>query len=158
MKNWKHEWKWAIIFTVMMILWMIMEVSLGYHHEKIAQHAIVTNLVAIPAITIFVLAFLQKRKTILNGKMTYMDGVKSGLVMSIIIMLFTPIMQYITATVISPDYFQNMIDFSVEQNIYTQVEAESFFNLKMFVVSSTIGSLIMGIVTSAIVAIFTRKS
>jgi hypothetical protein len=37
------------------------------------------------------------------------------------------------------------------------VDAEAQFNLKSYIIQSTVGALVMGIVTTAIVAIFTRK-
>lgn len=52
MKNIKIEIKWALIFVVMMLAWMMMEKSLGWHDEKIADYATMTNLVAIPAIIV----------------------------------------------------------------------------------------------------------
>ena len=40
----------------------------------------------------------------------------------------------------------------------TQQEANDFFNLKNYIVEGLIGAPIMGLVTTAIVAIFTRKT
>jgi subtilase family serine protease len=39
----------------------------------------------------------------------------------------------------------------------TEEAARKQFNLKNYIIQATIGALIMGVVTSAIVAIFTRK-
>jgi len=39
----------------------------------------------------------------------------------------------------------------------TQIEAENYFNLKSFITEVLIATPMMGIVTTAIVAIFTRK-
>ena len=54
-------------------------------------------------------------------------------------------------------YFSNMIKYTVEQGEMSQAEAESFFNLKSYISQVLIATPIMGIVTSAIVALFTRK-
>jgi hypothetical protein len=51
-----------------------------------------------------------------------------------------------------------MIAFSVSQGKMSQEEAESFFNFNSYLLQSTLFAPVAGIVTSAIVAIFTRKS
>lgn len=157
MKNIKTEIKWAFIFILMMLAWMVMEKLFGFHDERIELHPIVSNFVAIPAIAIYVFALLNKRKKDYNGKMTYGQGFKSGLIITIIVTVFTPLTQYLTSEVISPEYFENVINYSVEQEYLTREAAEDYFNLKSYIFQSTIGALIMGAVTTSFVAIFTRK-
>jgi hypothetical protein len=142
----------------MMLLWMVMERIVGLHDVHIDKHAIYTNFVAIPAIIVYVLALLDKRKNFYEGKMTYMQGFISGIIISIIVTIFSPLTQYITSTIITPEYFTNVINYSVSQGMMTQTEAEEYFNLKSYMIQVLIGTPIMGIVTAAIVAIFTRKN
>lgn len=158
MNKFKIEIKWSIIFIIMMLLWMVMERIVGLHDVHIDKHAIYTNFVAIPAIIVYVLALLDKRKNFYDGKMTYMQGFISGIIISIIVTIFSPLTQYITSTIITPDYFANVINYSVSQGMMTQTEAEEYFNLKSYMIQVLIGTPIMGIVTAAIVAIFTRKN
>jgi len=47
MKNYKIEFKWAVIFTLMMLLWMYIEKLAGLHDENINLHPIYSNFVAI---------------------------------------------------------------------------------------------------------------
>ena len=157
MTKYKIEIKWAVIFIIFTLCWMIMERALGFHDEHIDQHMIVTNFFAIPAIIIYVLALLDKRKNFFNGVMTYKEGFMTGLVITIIITLISPLTQIITTSVITPDYFSNMIEYSVREGHLSQAEAEANFNTGSYVFQTVIGTLIMGIITSAIVAIFTRK-
>src|SRR5690606_13891821 len=96
-------------------------------------------------------------KTIHNGKMSWKQGFISGIILSVIIALFSPIIQYITNTGISPDYFPNAIKYIVDSGKMGQETAESYFNLKSYVLQGVFGALSMGIVTSAIVALFVRK-
>lgn len=158
MKNFKIEIKWAIIFIIMTLLWLLMEKLLGYHSTKIAQHEVITNFIALPATIIFVLALLDKRKNFYGGTMTYLQGLKTGLIISAIIAIINPLTQYIISTIITPEYFPNAIAYAVENNKSTQEEAEAFFNLKNYIIVGSVSALIMGVITSAIVAIFTRKS
>lgn len=157
MNNRGIEIKWAIIFTIMMLLWMVVEKMSGLHDEYIADHALYSTFVAIPAIAIYVIALLDKRKNSYNGRMTYKQGFMSGLVITIIVTILTPLTQYITSTIISPDYFANVIEYAVDNDIMTREAAEAEFNLNNYLIMATVGSFIMGTITSLIVAIFTRK-
>lgn len=157
MNKYQIEFKWAIIFSVATLAWMVLEKSLGWHDKLIGKHAIYTNLFAFVAITIYVLALLDKRKTAFHGKMNWKQGFISGIILSAIIALFSPITQYITNTSISPDYFPNAIKYIVDSGKMGQETAESYFNLKSYVLQGVFGALSMGIVTSAIVAYFVRK-
>lgn len=157
MKNYKIEIKWALIFVLMLLFWMFLEKTSGLHDKHIEKHAIVTNFVAIPAILIYTFALLDKRKKFYNGKMTYKQGVITGLIITAIITIFSPFTQYITSTIITPAYFPNMIDYVVEKGKMTHTEAENYFNLKNYTIQVLISTPIMGIITTLIVAIFIRK-
>ncbi len=98
----------------MTLVWMLMERMAGFHDTHIDKHPIVTNLIAIPAILLYVLALRDKKMHAYNGVMTYKQGFMAGLIMTAVITLFVPLTQYITSAVITPDYFDNMIAYSVE--------------------------------------------
>ena len=153
----RHEVKWAFIFIVVALLWMVFEKLMGWHGENIASHMMMTNIFAVFAIAIYVFALLEKRKVHYQGTMTWKEGFLSGLMMTIIITLLSPFSQLLTHYVISPEYFPNAIAYAVASGNSTQTEAEAYFNLNSYLIQFTIGALVMGIVTSAIVAIFTRR-
>ena len=157
MSKYKIEIKWAIIFLLMGLVWMVLEKAFGFHDVHIDKHPIYTNLVAIPAIAIFVFALLDKRKNYYNGSMTYLQSLVSGIIISVIIAVFSPLTQYLISTFITPDYFANAIKYSVEKGGSTQEKAEAFFNLKNYMMQAAFGGLIMGLITSAIVSIFVKK-
>ncbi len=157
MKKFAIEFKWAIIFTVITILWMILEKSVGLHDEYIAKHYTYSMLFAIPAILVFVVALLDKRKNFYNNKMTWLEGFLSGMVISVIVAIFSPLAQFITLEFISPEYFPNAISYAVESHKMTQQEAEDYFNLTNYMMQSAFGGLLMGVITSAVVALFVRK-
>ena len=157
MSKYKIEIKWAIIFSVMLLVWMFLERLAGLHGEHIDKHPIYTNFGALPAVAIFVFALIDKRKNYYQGAMTYKQGFVTGLIITLIVTVLSPLIQYLTPTIISPDYFANVIKYSVSEGKMTQEEAENYFNLKNYIVQGLVGSPIMGLLTSAIVAIFTRR-
>ncbi|MEZ5106224.1 MAG: DUF4199 domain-containing protein [Draconibacterium sp.] len=156
-KKFGIELKWAFIFIGISLLWMVLERLTGLHDKYISKHIIYTNLFAIPAIIIFVLALLDKRKNFYNNKLSWLDGFLAGLVISIIITVFSPLTQLITIKVITPDFFPNMINYVVESGKMSQENAEDYFNLTNYMMQSALGGLLMGAITSAIVALFVRK-
>lgn len=157
MKSRKIEIKWGLIFIAMTLIWMVLEKLSGLHGKYIDYHLYLTNLYAIPAIWVYVLALKDKKKNDYSGKMSYLQGLISGIIITLIITIFSPATQWIISYVISPEYFPNVIKRSVELDYYkTTAEAEANFNYKNYAIQSTIFALIMGIITTAIVMIFLR--
>ena len=157
MNKYQIEIKWAVIFSLATLAWMFLEKTLGWHDELIGKHALYTNLFGLVAITLYVLALTDKRKTVYNGKMSWKEGFISGIILSIVIAVLSPITQYITNTTITPEYFPNVIKYIVDSGKMSQETAESYFNLKSYVLQGVFGALSMGIVTAAIVAFFLKK-
>lgn len=156
MKNLNIEIKWAIIFSIISVLWILLERSSGLHDEHINKHYIYTNLVSIPYILVYIFALLDKRKRYYEGNMTYLKGFVTGLIITLFVTLLSPLVIYISVQFISPDYFTNMISYTVEQNIKTVQEAQDTFNTRSYIIQNFLFSPIMGIVTTSIAAIFTK--
>ncbi len=157
MKNIKIEIKWAVIFSIVGLLWMFLEKITGLHGKNIDYQMYLTNLFAIPAIIVMVMALKEKKKNFYDGQISYKQGLISGIILSVIIALISPFTQWITSYIISPEYFPNVIKRSVELGFYkTTTEAEANFNYKNYAIQVAIGALVMGIVTTAIAMIFIR--
>ena len=155
--KYKTEIKWAIIFTIVMLMWMTLEKLTGLHNEHIDKHPIYTNFVSIPAIAVYVFALLNKRKSDYNGIMSYNQGVITGIIITIFVTILSPFIQLITSSIITPEYFPNVIEYSVNQGLMTEEVANNVFNLKSYIIQATIGAFIMGLITSVIVAFFTKN-
>lgn len=152
----KIEIKWALYFVLMQLVWMVIERMAGFYNERIDLHATFTNFIAIPAIAVYVFALLDKKKNFYAGNMNYKQGLISGLIISFFVTLISPLTQYITTAFIAQDYFPNVIKYTVEKGDMTQEAAEAFFNLKSYIIQGLIGAPVMGLVTSALVALFTK--
>ena len=151
------ELNWALIFTVVTLLWMVLEKLTGLHDKYIDYHMYLTNLFAIPAIIMMVMALKEKKRKFYEGDMSYVQGLVAGIILSIGIALLSPLGQWVISYVITPYYFTNAIKRSVELGYYEgTAAAEAQFNFKNYVIQSTIGALVMGVVTTAIAMIFIR--
>ncbi len=150
------EIKWGIIFTVCGLAWMYLEKMLGWHDELISKHPIYTMLFSVVAIALFIFALKDKKKNYFQNQMDWKQGFLSGCIVSLIVALLSPMSQYITSEIISPNYFQNAINFAVDNNRMSLESAEAYFNLKSYIFQGAYGAMSMGIVTSAIVAYFIK--
>ena len=155
MKKYSTELKWAIIYFIIYLLWMALEKSMGWHGESIEKHPIYSMLFFVVAIVVFVFALLDKRSELKT--MTWTQGATSGVVMSIIIAVFSPLSQYIVHNIISPEYFPNAIQAAVSNGRMTQEQAEAFFNYGSYVLQDAGGSLIFNIIFVAVVAYFLKN-
>jgi len=151
------EIKWAIIFTLMGLLWMFLEKICGLHSTYIDYHLYLTNLFAIPAVWVIVLALKAKKRTFYNGLITYKQGLISGLILSLIIALISPLSQWVISFVITPEYFPNVIKRSVELGYYkSTAEAQANFNYPNFAKQGVVGAFIMVAITTTIAMVFIR--
>ncbi len=157
MKKFAIEIKWGFIFTVVLLIWVILEKLLGWHSEHIDKHAVYTNFFAIPAIVVYVFALIDKRKNFYSGEMSWLDGFLSGFGISIIATIFSPLVQYITTTIISPAYFPNIIAYAVESGKMSEEVAATYFNFSNYMMQSALSTLLMGAIISAVVALFVRR-
>jgi hypothetical protein len=157
MQSTKIEIKWALIFSLMGLAWMLLEKLSGLHGKYIDYHLYLTNLFAIPAIWVMVLALKDKKLSFYQGKITYQQGLISGILLSLFISAISPVTQWITSYIISPEYFPNVIKRSVELGYYkSTTEAEANFNFKNYAVQGAIGAFVMGLITTSVAMIFIR--
>ncbi len=126
-------------------------------NTHIEKHATYTNFFALVAVAVYVFALRDKRDNDFNGYMSWKDGFISGVIISLMVMVLTPFSQLITAYVITPDYFKSAIEYGVKHGLTTRSDAEAYFNLKHYVILSTVSAPLMGIITSAVVAFFIKK-
>ncbi len=156
MKKYSIEIKWAALFSVMSLTWMFLEKMIGLHDVYIDKHMYYTNLIAIPAILIYVFALLEKKKKFYNGNMNFGQAFVSGTIISVIVAVLSPLVQTITSLGITPDYFKNAIKYAVDNKLMAQAEADAFFNLNNYIIQGLYGAIIMGIITTAIVGFFVK--
>lgn len=157
MKKFSIEIKWGLIFTLALILWTTLEMLLGFHGERIKEHPVVTVFFAIPAIALYVLALIDKKKNYYDGSINWLQGFITGSIIGIVVAVLSPISQYIVHTFISPDFLENAREASIEFGAMSKEDAAEYFTLSNYIITSIVSSVIMGIITSAIVSVFVAK-
>ncbi len=157
MKKIKIELKWAFIFTIATLIWMMLEHTFGWDTEFIEERWWITLFFIPIGILFFYLALKEKRRRHFNGSITWLQAFGSGCLLSLFIALLSPITQYISQEYIAPSFFGNIIAYSVDNRILTQEDAIENFRLESYIVQSAIGALGAGILTSALVALIVRR-
>lgn len=150
----KTEIKWGLIFSLMMLLWLALERLTGLHDKHIGLQAYLTNLIAIPAIWIYVLMLREKRRQ-LGGKLSFKQAFLAGLLMTVVAAVLVPPSQWLTFNFITPHYLENALNYSVAHG-QPLAEAQAFFNRSNYLRVGIIGALGMGLITTLILAFIMR--
>lgn len=158
MKNLRIEFKWAMIFTILSVLWMYVEKNMGWHDNAIFNHQFYTELVIIPVLYFIVLIFelREKKKNYFNNKITWEQALVSGGIVAVIVCVFSPLLQYYFSAVISPHYFEKATEIMVKNGRVTRESAEDVYNLKASMIDAILFNLAMGIVSAAIIGYFIK--
>lgn len=157
MKNLKIELKWAIIFTIATLAWMLLEKTLGWHDEKIANYDWLTLLFLPFIVLMYVLALREKRRRYYNKKNTWKQAFLSGLMVSVFAAALSPLAQYITHNYITPEFFVKVKDYSVTNKLMTVNAVNDYYNITNYIMQAALSSLIGGAIISAILAFFMKR-
>jgi len=157
MKKIYIEFKWAVIFTIALLAWILLEKTLGWEEGQITSHQWFTLLFVPFAILMYLLALREKRRRVFGGKLTWLQGFISGVILTLFIALLTPLTQYISNNFITVEYFNDVTENSVTNELMTRTRANEFFHINSYIWQAIFGALGLGIATAAIVAFFVRK-
>ncbi len=157
MANYRIEIRWGLIFTLVFLLWMGFEKAMGWHGPNIEDHPIYTNLFMIPVLVLYFLAIREKREKGLGGVMDWKQGFFSGVVLTAVAVLLSPLSQWIFHTMISPEYLPNVREYAVTNDRMSFEEARDHFTVRNYIVMSTVGAAVSGVLLSAIMALFLRR-
>lgn len=156
MKTYQLEIKWGVIFTIALILWALLERLVGLHSTYIALHPTLTMLFAIVAIAIYVVALRSIRAT--RPEFTYKHAFISGGIITLVVTVLSPLTQWFIHHIVTPDFFTNAKIYAIDAGIYTPAEANAYFNFNNYLWQSALGALVMGVLTTSIVAIFVSRN
>lgn len=157
MNRFAYEIKWGAIFTACSILWMAFEKSMGWHDAFIEKQATYSMFFGLIAIAVYVLALLDKKKQHYAGSMNWTQGFLSGLVLTVVIAILTPLSLYAGLTSVSPEFLTNMKNLAISKGSMSPEAAETFYGMQGYIMSSVFFALSTGVVTSAVVALFVRS-
>ena len=156
MKKNSIEIRWALQFSILTIVWMILEKTFGLHDIYIDKQLIYTNLFAFIAIPLYIFALRDKKKNFYKGTITWQQAFISGSILSIAIAVLNPVVNYVVYTYITPTFFHTIISYRVAHGFQTLTQAETYFNLHSYIMLGIFDALSKGILLSAIIAFFIK--
>jgi hypothetical protein len=152
MKKFSIEFKWALITILIFLAWMTLEKELGFHDEKIKWEPLFNILYVLPLFLLYFLALLDKKTNYYKGNMNWKQGIIAAIVISFIMVLFSPISQFILHEFISPNFLNNTIKYTVAAKKLSLEGAKEYTTLSSSIWKNISDSLSFGVVIGAIVA------
>lgn len=152
MKKFAIEIKWAIISLIIFLAWMTLEKKLVYHDTNIKWQPVFNLLYVFPTFILYLLALLEKKKKYYQDQMSWKQGIISAIIISFIIVFFSPVTQFIIHEFISPNFLENTINYTVISKKLTLAEAKEYTTLTSSIWKNISDGLSFGVVIGAIVA------
>jgi hypothetical protein len=95
---------------------------------------------------------LEKKKKYYQDQMSWKQGIISAIIISFIIVFFSPVTQFIIHEFISPNFLENTINYTVISKKLTLAEAKEYTTLTSSIWKNISDGLSFGVVIGAIVA------
>ena len=163
--NWsfeKSEIKYAVIISVLGFVWLLLEYAVGLHDKYVDYHPFISMFgIIIPIIGIRMA--IKNKKDSNNGKMTYAEGFKSGSFISVLSGVMAPVGLLIYTRIINPNWFDFMVKYSTRRALEAGLKgdqltqsityAQNYFNERSYVLQTCFGTIVSGILISAIVSL-----
>ena len=146
----------ALWFLLATIAWLALEKLLGFHDVNIQYHQYFSNLIIIPYFLIFNRGITSYRKSS-GGTVTYMNSFGFGLICTVFIALFSPLALWVFETILDPNFYQSMIQYTTSHKMQTTAQAMAYFNHDNYRNTMIYGNIAQGVVLSAILAFFSSK-
>jgi len=132
-----------------MLLWLILEYTVGLHDTYIAWHPYVTMFALIIPIVTYRLALREKIED-KYGKLTFSQAFMCGFILTVFGTILAVPLQLAFHKLVNPDFFANMIAYSVKTGHSTPEQAAAYFNLNSYLLETVIGTFGFGILLSLI--------
>lgn len=160
MKSFKIELRWAILYSLAIMVWGIIEQKLGWHDAHINYQLPLHLLATIIIMTVVLIVMIkQKRNNYYKGKMEWKQGIVTGGKFAVIAAALSVLTQYFIYHYISPDFFSHAIDYVTNKDQYPMSlkDAKEIFSMKSYIVQGIQDCFSFGLVIAAIVSFALKK-
>jgi hypothetical protein len=152
----KNEFKWAVVMSVVLLAWLTVLKFLGLQEpEKIDLFVFVVNIYYLLLFGLYLLA-IRERKNTQRGYISRRDAFLTGLLVTLFLVVLSPLNMAIFYYLINPSFFAVMIEFNVSNGVAAQI-AESDYNLSNYIFTSMLMNFVAGGVFSALGALLLQK-
>ena len=159
MSNLRLELKWALILSLVFLLWAIVVRITGWDVVDVERASLYGLIVLIPMFIVFFFGIRQIREDDYDGNMTWMEGFKSGFIIALFAAIISPLVYLLQYNVIHPGLLEEQIHINVEYDHYGSAEdAKELFNHSTQAVINAITTFFSGLFISAIVCLFVKRT
>ena len=158
MTNFRLEIRYAVLITLLMLLWLCVEYMIGLHDKFIAYHPYITMFALIIPVVCARMA-VKEKLDLLNGKLSFKEAFITGFLIAFFAAVLSIPSQIIFHKVINPDFFDSMIDYAGKRAETLQMdvskareEASMYFNLTSYIIQAGLGTLVFGTIIAAFMA------
>lgn len=158
MSNLRIELRYAMLISLLMLLWLAVEFLVGLHDTYIAYHPYFTLLALIIPVVCSRMAVTDKTEE-LNGRINFKQAFTTGTIVAVLAALFSVPVQLVFHFLINPDFFTGMIDHAIRHAELNNLDvskatadATAYFNLQSYLLMSFIGTLVFGLLLAAFMA------
>lgn len=149
----RTETKWAVIATVVLFIWLFIEMIMGLQTpEKLSTWAIVDILASlIIFIIVYYMVTREKREHDLNGVMSWNQGFWAAAIMTLIFIPLSTLIIYIFIKSINPDFAPALMEFATNGSIERDP-------IDYFLSSHVVSAILGGLLFSALFALINKRS
>jgi len=158
MSNLRIETRYAVLISLLMLLWLAVEFMIGLHDSYIQYHPYVTLLAIFIPIICSRMAIMEKTE-MLNGKISFKQAFTTGFLIAFFAAVLAIPSQVIFHKLINPDFFDSMIAYAGKRaeglnmdRAKAVEEAKMYFNLTSYIIQSGLGTLVIGTLISLFMA------
>jgi len=148
----KIEFRYAVLNSLLVLLWLILEYTIGLQDAFISWHPYMTLIITfVIDIATYRMALNEKIEQKF-GKLSFGGAFMSGLLITIFACILTIPLQLGFLKLVNPDFFQTMLLYTTKTSKITLEEAARYINLNAYMMDSVIETFIFGIITSLVLA------
>ena len=157
MKKLQIELKWAILFSVALLCWILFEKTMGWYQDEISDFWWLTLFFEPFALLIYLLALREKRRVVYNRKITWAQAILSGVFISFIVAILSPVTEYIAYNFFTQENFNAVSESSVTNELMAKSKLNDVFKINNYRWESAFGLFGFGILNTIVAGFFVRK-
>lgn len=168
MLNMKSEIRSGIAIGLGGFLWLLLEFALGFHHRFIDYQPFFNLLsFVIPIVGIY-WAMKAKRDRYYNGKISFMNALKTGMYITAVISIITPLLTFLYITVVNPLFLVTMLghekliidELNISPEDKTRMITDSIqnYSLLSYTLRSFFIALFSGVILSTLTALLMKRN
>ncbi len=158
----KIAFKYGILIVLFSLIWIGLEYVVGVHTDYVEFHPLITLLTLVIPLMLIYFGIREAQKSSISY-FSYGDAFKAGFAITLVVAVLNPLLQWLCYALVFPGFFETLQANAEAQQLSLGVDLEvargqlaGQYSLGSYLWQSFIGTLVGGIIISAIIAIFVR--